>query len=230
MGIITDNPVLRDRVTVFTDRHDAGRQLGSFLLQRLPLKNPVICAIPAGGVPVGVEIARALSAPLVPLIVRKIRIPGTTEAGFGAVAWDGQVIFNDRLVSALGLSPVQVRMAVEETQQNVRERIERYTGGRQFPDPAGKCVVLTDDGLASGYTMLVAIRALRLHRPAKVMVAVPTASEGAARLVATEVDELVCLNVRGGSRFAVAEAYRRWYDLDDREVMDELASVQQPDR
>jgi predicted phosphoribosyltransferase len=127
MGIITDNPVLRDRVTVFADRHDAGRQLGLLLLQRPPLKNPVVCAIPAGGVPVGVEIARVLSAPLVPVIIRKIRIPGTTKAGLGAVAWDGQVIFNDRLVAAIGLAPEDVSAAVEETQQNVRERVDRYT-------------------------------------------------------------------------------------------------------
>jgi predicted phosphoribosyltransferase len=229
MGTITDNPALRDCVTIFADRHDAGRQLGSFLMRCPGIRKPVVCAIPAGGVPVGVEIARALSAPLVPVIVRKIRIPGTTETGFGAVAWDGQMVFNDRLASVLGLSPAQVRAAVEETQQNVRKRVDRYTGGCPFPDLAGKCIVLTDDGLASGYTMLVAIRALRPHNPAKVLVAVPTASEVAARLVAANVDELVCLNVRGGSRFAVAEAYRHWYDLDDREVMGELASVRQTD-
>jgi predicted phosphoribosyltransferase len=230
MGTITDNPVLRDRVSVFADRHDAGRQLGAFLMRLPGIRDPMVCAIPAGGVPVGVEIAQALSAPLVPVIVRKIRIPGTTEAGFGAVAWDGQVIFNDRLVSALGISPAQVRVAVEETQQNVRERIARYNAGSPFPDLTRKFVILTDDGLASGYTMLVAIRALCAHHPAKVMIAVPTSSDGAARLVASVVDKLVCLNVRGGSRFAVAEAYRHWYDLDDREVMDELASMRQPDR
>ena len=104
MGTIVDNSRLRERTYVFSDRHDAGRQLGEFI-QTLPvLRDPVVLAIPAGGVPIGREVARALGVPLSLAIVRKIRIPGTTESGFGAVTWDGQVLINDALRTALGLS------------------------------------------------------------------------------------------------------------------------------
>jgi predicted phosphoribosyltransferase len=85
-------------------------------------------------------------------------------------------------------------------------------------------VIIVDDGLASGYTMLSAISGIRPHRPKKVVVAVPTASAATAERVAREVDEVICPNIRSGARFAVAEAYRHWYDLDDREVLAELGS------
>jgi putative phosphoribosyl transferase len=225
MGTITDNPLLRERTSVFTGRHDAGRQLGAFLKTLPGIRNPLVLAIPAGGVPIGVEVARALGAPFSLAIVRKIRIPGSTESGFGAVTWDGQVLINEQLRSALGLSGPEVDQAVAETRRNVTERITRFTGGRAVPSAAGKTVILTDDGLASGFTMLAAARNIRRYNPAGVIVAVPTASASSARLVAQEVDQLVCLNIRSGRMFAVAEAYEEWYDLDDQEVLAELSRV-----
>lgn len=225
MGIIIDNPRFRDKRFVFTDRHDAGRKLGE-LIRSLPLPHDaIVMPIPAGGVPVGVEIARALCAPLKPAIVRKIQIPGNTEAGFGAVTWDGQVLINDRLLATLGLTAVEVDAAIAATRHNVRERIARYSPGSVFPDISDTCVILTDDGLASGYTMLAAISGIRPHHPKKIIVAVPTASAATAERIAREVDEVICLNIRSGYRFAVAEAYQHWYDLDDREVLAELGSV-----
>jgi putative phosphoribosyl transferase len=89
----------------------------------------------------------------------------------------------------------------------------------------GKNVILTDDGLASGFTMLAAIQGIRLRNPARIIVAVPTASETSAALVSRHADHLVCPNIRSGRTFAVADAYREWYDLDDREVLEELAGV-----
>jgi len=155
--------------------------------------------------------------------VRKVRIPGTTESGFGAVAWDGSVLLNERLRTALGLSDREVGRAVAETQANVRERIALFLRGEQLPPLGGKTVVLTDDGLASGFTMLAAARSARKTDPARIVVAVPTASLSAAELVRREVDLVVCLNIRTGRTFAVADAYREWHDLDDAEVLRELA-------
>lgn len=225
MGNITDNPRLREQRFVFEDRHDAGRQLGA-LVQTLPaIRDPLILAIPAGGVPVGREVAAALRAPLSLAVVRKIRIPGTTESGFGAVSWDGQVLINEPLREALGLSDEDVDKAVSKTRENVRTRIARFAGGRPVPATEGKTVILTDDGLASGFTMLAAVQSIRRRNPACVVVAVPTASASSAELVSRYADLLVCLNIRSGRTFAVADAYRKWYDLDDREVLEELAGV-----
>ncbi len=225
MGDIVDNPHLRERSFVFSDRHDAGRQLGAFMKTLPAIRDPLVLAIPAGGVPIGKEVAVALGAPLSLAIVRKIRIPGSTEAGFGAVTWDGQVLINERLCAALGLSPAEVDMAIAETRKNVNERIARFTGGRAVPALTGKTVILTDDGLASGFTMLAAIKSIRIHKPARIIVAVPTASASSAELVSQHVDELVCLNIRSGRMFAVADAYKQWYDLDDHEVLEELAGI-----
>jgi predicted phosphoribosyltransferase len=225
MGTITDDPSLRERRFVFSDRHDAGRKLGALIRSRPALAEPVVLAIPAGGVPVGVEVALALGAPFFLAIVRKVQIPGNTEAGFGAVTWDGRVLINERLLSALGLSKAEVDIAVAAARTNIRERVARYTGGKPFPNLTSGSVILTDDGLASGFTMLAALESIRAMHPARIVVAVPTASASSADLVARQADELVCLNIRSSGRFAVAEAYQRWYDLDDREVVSELARV-----
>jgi predicted phosphoribosyltransferase len=222
MGTIREDTTLRDRTRVFRDRHDAGRRLGAFLLRENLPANPVVLAIPAGGVPVGAEIARALHAPLALAIVRKVQIPGNTEAGFGAMSWDGKVFFNKPLMQRIGLTQRDVDAALEKTRKNITERLEKFTGGRPLPDISGKSVILTDDGLASGYTMLAAIASVRNRGPDRLIVAVPTASASSASLVAARVDELVCLNVRTGPWFAVADAYENWYDLDDREVLAEL--------
>lgn len=225
MGDIFDNPRLRERRYVFSNRHDAGRQLGAFLKTFPAISDLVVLAIPAGGVPIGKEVAVALGAPLSLAIVRKIRIPGSTESGFGAVTWDGQVLINEELRTALGLSAAEVEVAIDETRKNVKDRIAFFTGGRAVPAPAGKTVILTDDGLASGFTMLAAVKSIRLHNPTHIMVAVPTASASSAELVAQTVDYLVCLNLRSSRQFAVADAYEQWYDLDDREVLEELAGI-----
>lgn len=225
MGSIIDDPRLRDKRFVFSDRHDAGKKLGALIKSRGLLQDPVVLAIPAGGVPIGVEIARILHVPVSLAIVRKIQVPGNTEAGFGAVTWDGHVLINEQLRNTLGLSQNEVDTAIAATRRNIRDRIARFATGRPFPDLTKKCVILTDDGLASGYTMLAAVTSIRTMNPQRVIVAIPTSLASSAERIAREVDEVICLNLRTGQRFAVAEAYRHWYDLDDREVIAELASV-----
>jgi len=223
MGIIIDDPRLRERRFVFTDRHDAGRQLGD-LIRTLPgVRDSLVFAISAGGVPVGVEVARALGAPVALAVVRKIQVPGNAEAGFGAVIWDGHVLINTVLQKALGLTEEEIGIATEKARENVQDRITRFRAGTKLLDPAGKTCILTDDGLASGFTMLAALESLRNLHPAQIIVAVPTASAGSAEIVSREVDKLICLNIRPGPRFAVAEAYKRWYDLSDGQVIAELS-------
>ncbi|MDD1661670.1 MAG: phosphoribosyltransferase, partial [Methanomicrobiales archaeon] len=215
MGEIHEDITLRDRAPVFRDREVAGRRLGQYLATFPGLDNPVVCPIPAGGVPVGIAVARVLGCPLRPIIVRKIQVPWNTEAGFGAVSWDGRVFLNRDLVSRLRLTPEQVESATAKARANVREREERFNPVSRGPpvDPAGRASILVDDGLASGYTMAAACQALRPLTPQRILVAVPTGSLSAARRVAELAEEVVCLNVRTGASFAVADAYEEWYDI-----------------
>ena len=151
-----------------------------------------------------------------------IRDRWNTEAGFGAVTWDGRVLLNELLVAQLGLSTQAVDQCISRTRELVRHRAQMFRGNKPPPDLNGKTVVLVDDGLASGFTMLAAVESIRTQRPEKIVVAVPTASAGAIGLLAPKVEELVCLNVRRSPIFAVADAYEKWYDLSDDEVLELL--------
>jgi len=221
MGGIHEDIALRDRAPVFRDRDDAGRQLGRYLTTFPGLDDPLACPIPAGGIPVGVAVARALGCPVQPVVVRKIQIPWNTEAGFGAVTWDGHVFLNQDLVSGLHLTPDQVEAATAKALANVREREERFNLRLRgpLPDPGGRSCIMVDDGLASGYTMAAACQALRLLGPRRIIVAVPTGSLSSVRRVALLAEEVICLNMRTGPSFAVADAYEEWYDLSEEEAL-----------
>ena len=184
-------------------------------------------AIPAGGVPVAVQIARALAVPLDLVIVRKIQLPWTTEAGFGALDPDGTPLMNEALLSHYPLSPQQIEAQVAKTLANLKEREEHLRGGRPYPELAGATTIIVDDGLASGYTMRAAVRFLKGKGAGELIVAVPTALDRTAQALLPLVDLLVCPNLRGGMSFAVAEAYENWYDVDQKEVLDLLAGLAQ---
>ena len=217
-GRIREDLRLRDRLEVFQNREDAGHTLVPFVSGIPDLTDPHISAIPAGGVGVGVPLALALRAPLHLAVVRKIRIPWNPEAGFGAVTWDGRVFLNRDLLPRLGLSQEEVADAIARTRAGIRDRVEKFTGGRRGPGFRGRDAVLVDDGLASGYTMLAAVDAIRSEGPRRVLVAVPTGSQSAVHRVAATADLVICLNIRSGSSYAVADAYREWHDLADSEV------------
>ncbi|MFZ5450215.1 MAG: phosphoribosyltransferase [Thermodesulfobacteriota bacterium] len=182
-------------------------------------------AIPAGGVPVAAEIARSLAVPLDLIIVRKIQLPWTTEAGFGALDPSGQVIFNEEMLRRLPLSPQEIDAQVKKTQEGLQQREQRLRGGKPYADLAGRPALVVDDGLASGYTMRAAVGFLKAQGAGSLIVAVPTASERTAWDLLPLVDELYCPNVRGGYSFAVADAYENWYDLTEDEVLAILASL-----
>jgi predicted phosphoribosyltransferase len=226
MGRLIEDPELRDRRSVFEDRRDAGRRLAGFL-DIYQGSNAILLAVPSGGVPVAAEAARLLSLPLDLLIVRKLQIPFNPEAGFGAMAISGEILLNDELVESLGLGKEVISAAIKATKDVLERRNILFREGRPLPSCRGKTTIIVDDGLASGYTMRVAARWVRGIEPEKVIVAVPTGSERTVALLRREVDEIVCLNVRGGYRFAVAEAYRHWHDLSDEEVLKIMASNRQ---
>ncbi len=210
-------PELRDRVRVFRDRADAGAALARMLAGVLA-PGAVVLAIPAGGVPVAAVIASRLGLPLDLAVVSKVLLPWDTEAGYGAVAFDGTVRLNEPLVEGLGLDRATVEAGRAATRERVQRRVRTLRPGRPFPDLRSREALLVDDGLASGFTMRVAVEALRRSGARTVRVAVPTGHLEAVARVAAEVESLHCANLRGGRRFAVADAYLRWTDVEEGEV------------
>lgn len=223
---IIEDPTYRERVFVFRDRHHAGKLLAEKLREYADKGNVILLALPAGGVPVGYAVAKELGIPMDVMVVRKIQIPWNTEAGFGAVTWDGEPVLNEPLVAQLGLTKEVIEESISKTRSIIQERLRKFRGNKTIPDLKDKIVILVDDGLASGFTMLAAARSARRKQPEKIITAVPTASMGAIKLLSPEVDEIVCLNIRSGPVFAVADAYKNWYDLTDKEVTKILESAE----
>ena len=222
---IIDEPDFRNRNRVFDDRFHAGELLSEKLEQYANINDTYILAIPAGGVQVAVVVANRLKLPLDLAITRKIHVPWNKEAGFGAISWNGLVLLNEPLVASLGLSDKDVSRCVAEEKKIIKRRIERFRGNKPFPDLNNKNIIIIDDGLASGFSMLTTIYAVKLNKINKLTVAVPTASISAINLLKPNVDEIVCLNIRSGTFFAVAGAYKNWYDLDDEAVIELLKRV-----
>jgi putative phosphoribosyl transferase len=223
---ITEDPTYRERTFVFQDRQHAGKLLAQ-KLRKYTIKGKVILlALPSGGVPVGIEIAKELKIPMDVMIVRKVQIPWNTEAGFGAVTMEDETVLNEPLVAQLGLTREVVEESILKTKRIIQERLRKFRGNKPMPDLKGKIVILVDDGLASGFTMLAAARSAKKRAPEKIIAAIPTGSLGAIELLGSEVDEIVCLNIRAGPVFAVADAYKNWYDLKDEEVIISLKALE----
>ncbi len=224
---VVDEPIFRNRVHVFEDRFHAGRLLAEKLKDYEGKEDVYVLAIPAGGVQVAFVIAGRLKFPLDLVVTRKLHVPWNKEAGFGAISWDGIVFLNEPLVTSLGLTSKDIERCVAEEKEIVRERIMIFRGDRPFPDLKNKTVIIVDDGLASGFSMLATVKALKQKHAEEIVVAVPTAPISAIKRVRPHVDKIVCLNVRSGPFFAVADAYKVWYDLEDEDVMDilELAGL-----
>ncbi len=224
MGRLFEDRALRNRSYVFKDRTEAGRLLAERLSPVVP-PDGLILAIPAGGVPVALEIARGLHLALDLMIVRKVQIPGNPEAGLGAVGPDGEVILNEDLLGRLRLKQDEINEEVAKTRKIVEARNRIFRGGAPFPEVTGKTIILVDDGLASGFTMMEAIKFTERKKAGKVFVAVPTAPEETVKRIVPLVEEMHVLNIRRGSPFAVAEAYENWYDFTDQEVISFLSGA-----
>ncbi len=209
----------------YRDRTHAGKILAEELLEVELNAIPLVLAIPNGGVAVAVPIAQALGAELNVVIVRKLQIPYNPEAGFGALTSLGTLILNKPLVARLGLTEKEIDSVKRTTERQIEDRKETYEGLVGHTEPLGRAVILVDDGLASGYTMMAAIDSVREFHPDSVIVAVPTAHDNSARMVEAAVDRLVCPRIETGFVFAVANAYQNWYDVSDSEVIEVLRHV-----
>jgi predicted phosphoribosyltransferase len=206
----------------YRDRKHAGEVLSGLLSGHASMDIAVVLAIPNGGVAVAAPIAQALHAALDFIIVRKLQIPYNPEAGFGALSSLGTVVLNEPLVRQLRLTQDDIEIAKAKTEKQIADRKKAYAGLVGHYDLSGKHVLLVDDGLASGLTMLAAIESIRVSKPSTIRVAVPTSSEGAARTVRAAIDQLICPRIERGQVFAVADAYEDWYDVPDSEVIDIL--------
>ena len=199
----------------FRDRSAAGRSVAAMLGKYKDI-DAIVLAIPAGGVPVALQVAKALSLPLQVIPVSKVLFPWTTEGGFGAVALDGSVWIDEAAVENFGLKPEQIDKAVADARAKVERRRARFC--RSEVDPGDKTVILVDDGIAAGSTIRTAIAALRKQGAKTIVVAVPTAHDRSLDALRTLADEIVCADIRGGTHFAVADAYEEWRDLADEEI------------
>lgn len=218
---------LEDKKYVFRDRFEAGRLLGEFMASDYEAQpKSIVLAIPAGGVPVGIELSKRLRLSFDCLFVRKIQIPGNTEAGFGALASGGQVFLNRELINSLGLSQEQINTQTRKVEQELAARERLFRKNKPQLDLSGLRVIVTDDGLASGFTMLAAIDAARRKGAQEVVVAVPTAPLHSIRQVEQKADVVYSLHVQQSGPFAVANAYQHWHDLSREEVVHLLDEYQ----
>ncbi len=214
---VVDIPEIRNSTGVFIDRADAGRVLAG-LMEGQVKKDAIVFAIPAGGVPVADILASKLRLKLDVAVVSKITLPWTSEAGYGAVAFDGTVQINQDMVSRLGLTQSQINEGVGEVSLKVQRRIDKFRGNKPFPNTHDHQVILVDDGIASGFTMLVAVEALKNTGAVDIIAASPTAHLQSLENISPKVSKIYCANIREGLGFAVAAAYQNWCDVDEQEV------------
>jgi predicted phosphoribosyltransferase len=214
---------------IFADRTDAGRQLAAALRHYADRSDVVVLALPRGGLPVAYEIARALGAPLDVMIVRKLGTPGQPELAMGAIASGGIRVINQEVVRDLGISASQLDRVTAREEAELERRERAYRVGRPVQQIAGRTVILVDDGIATGSTMLAAVQAVRAQEPARLIVAVPTAARDTAKQIHGQVDELVCLTTPEPF-FAIGSFYRDFPQLGDDEVHAILALAGARDR
>ncbi|MBN1697633.1 MAG: hypothetical protein JW881_08980 [Spirochaetales bacterium] len=200
---------------MFEDRKDAGRQLAGILIKYRD-ENPLVIAIPRGGVAVAAPVARRLQTDLLLLVSRKLPLPDNSEAGFGAIAEDGSVYLKKE--ARVWLPDDVITRIIEVQKEVIRDRIASLRHGNPLPGLCGRTLILIDDGLAMGSTMQAAFTMCKKQDPRSIIVAVPVAGQSARRLFEDQADDLVILEEPAFFQ-AVAQVYRHWRDLTDEEVL-----------
>jgi len=204
---------------LFADRVEAGRRL-AVRLEHLKTTRPVVLALPRGGVPVGYEIARRLAVPLNLVLVRKIGAPGREELAIGAIAEGDppELVTDEDLAGWLALPEDYLETAKQAALREIERRRQSYLPGQAPVEIAGRTVIVVDDGIATGATMLAALRATRRRKPSRLVLAVPVAPAGTLERLRKEVDEAVCLEIPDDF-YAVGQFYRAFPQLQDEEVI-----------
>jgi len=208
---------------VFKDRREAGQVLAGMLGAYRGRPDVIVLGLARGGLPVAFEVARSLRAPLDAFIVRKLGAPGHEEFAVGALASGGRVVVNDDMLRALRITPAQLREVAEREARELGRREAAYRGGRPPLDITGKTVILVDDGLATGSSMMAAVQALQESQPAEIVIAVPAAPESTCREFAGIVDDVVCASMPTPF-LAVGESFWDFTQVTDDEVRALLAT------
>ena len=206
----------------FENRTQAGQLLGRVLLHYKGRHDVVVLALPRGGVPVAFEVVRAIGASLDLMLVRKLGTPGQEELAMGAIAPGGVQVLNQDIVESLGISEKTIEAAANRERKELERRQRAYRGDRPPPQVQGRCVILVDDGLATGATMRSAIKAIRQQQPARIVVAVPVAPGDTIETLRHEADEVVCL-ATPEPFLAIGRFYQDFPQTSDEEVKDLLA-------
>lgn len=205
---------------MFRDRADAGEQLAQLIEDR-DIEADVVLAIPRGGLPVGRVVADALGIPLDIIAARKIGAPGNPELAIGAVAADGSVWLNDRLIDQIGVDDEYIEEGIDRERENARAKVDRYRGDHPTPELSGKRVLIVDDGVATGATTTACIRQARNAGADRVILGVPVGPPDSIDRLRSEVDEMVC--VETPPHFgAVGQFYESFIQVTDEEAIEYL--------
>ncbi|MDX9875600.1 MAG: phosphoribosyltransferase [Spongiibacteraceae bacterium] len=217
-------------VSYFVDRHAAGRQLAE-AVAKLGLSNPLVLALPRGGVPVGYEVAARLGAPLELLLVRKLGAPGNPEFGIGAIVegLQPEVVLDQRAVARCDATEAYLAQEVKQQLSELERRRQHYRGGRRLPSLLGRSVIVVDDGIATGGTMRAALKALARAGAHRLILAVPVAPAETLKQLAPEADKVVCLATPEPFR-AVGMHYQEFHQLSDEEVLRLLDSARRDEQ
>ncbi len=207
---------------MFQDRLDAGRQLAAKLSKYKGRKDTVVLGIPRGGVEVAYAVARELGVKLGIAVAKKIPFPGNPELAVGAVAFGGVVSMEDSFVFSQGAGKDYIDSEVKRLTTEIKRRYLAYSA--DFPKVKNKIAVVVDDGMATGHTVMAAVRAVRKGEPKKIIVAVPVSSRQAAEMVSAEADELICLDTPDFF-MAVGEFYRNFPQLTDEDVINYIKKL-----
>ena len=208
----------------FSDRREAGDVLAKKLGEFANRSDVIVLALPRGGVPVGYEVATTLKAPLEVFVVRKLGVPWHEELAMGALASGGVRFLDESLIKAAGVSESEIERVTAREQRELERREVLYRGDRTFPSLEGKTAILVDDGLATGSTMRAAVSALRLEKPARIVVAVPVAARETCEVFRNIADEIVCAMTPDPFN-AVGLWYEDFSQTSDEEVHELLAAA-----
>lgn len=202
---------------LFKDRRDAGRQLAQKLSAYADRTDVIVLALPRGGVPVAFEVALALNAPLDVFLVRKLGVPGHEELAFGAIASGDVRVLNEEVVWRFNIPNAAIETVAQRELLELERRERAYRGDRPAPEIRNRTAILVDDGLATGASMRAAVDGVRAKRPARIVVAVPTAAPATCEYFESQVDEVVCA-ITPEPFYGVGQWYQDFSQTTDEEV------------
>ncbi|AMX01228.1 phosphoribosyltransferase [Microbulbifer thermotolerans] len=211
-------------MTPFADRNEAGQLLAQALRSYADREDVIILALPRGGVPLGLELVRALRAPLDLMLVRKLGVPGHKELAMGAITSDARAL-NEEVVASCGISDAELDAVERGERKELERRARRYRGDKPWPQLKDRCVILVDDGIATGATMAAAVRAARAQKPAELVLAVPVAPPSSLARFTSLVDRIECLETPQ-SFWSIGAHYRDFPQLKDEQVIAMLKAAE----